>query len=65
MNIHRFEVQGEGTLLTQISKVEIGGIFKLMEGLVGKYTEKTFATHFPNLKQILEADQASSPKTPN
>jgi len=53
----KFEAQEECTLLTQISKVEMGGIFKVLEGLVGKYTERGFATHYPNLKQIMEADK--------
>ncbi|UCG24358.1 MAG: SRPBCC family protein [Chloroflexota bacterium] len=53
----KFEAQGEGTLLTQISEVEIGGILKVLEGVAGRYTKRLFASVYPNLKQIMEADQ--------
>jgi len=52
-----FETQGEGTLLTHIGQVELGGILKMAERFIGKYTEKVNKSSYPNLKRILEAGQ--------
>jgi len=51
----RFTAQGDGTLLTQTAQAEIGGFFKLAEGLVGKQLEKQFEANLAALKLLLEA----------
>ncbi len=51
----RFAAQGDGTLLTQNAQAEIGGFFKLAEGLVGKQLEKQFEANNAALKLLLEA----------
>jgi carbon monoxide dehydrogenase subunit G len=52
-----FEGQGNGTLVTQTSQVEIGGFFQLAEGLVGKQLEKVYETNNAALKLMLEAGE--------
>jgi carbon monoxide dehydrogenase subunit G len=54
-NTVRFAAQGDGTLLTFTSQAEIGGFFKLAEGLVGKQLEKQFEANNAALKLLLEA----------
>jgi len=51
----KFEAQGDGTLLTETGQAEIGGFFKLAEGLVGKQLEKQFEADNAALKLLLEA----------
>ena len=52
-----FESSGEwGTELTLDVEAEIGGFFKLAEGLVGKQLEKVLDTDFNALKLVLEAE---------
>jgi carbon monoxide dehydrogenase subunit G len=53
----RLEPQGEGTLLTDTIQAELGGFFKLAEGLVGKQLEKTVDADHSALKLLLEAGQ--------
>jgi carbon monoxide dehydrogenase subunit G len=53
----KFEAQGDGTLLTQTSQIEIGGYFQLAEGLVGKQLEKLYETNNAALKLMLEAGE--------
>ena len=50
----KFEAQGDGTLLTQTGQAEIGGFFKLAEGLVGKQIEKQGEADSAALKLLLE-----------
>jgi len=56
----RLEPQGEGTLVTDTIQAELGGFFKLAEGMVGKQLEKTVETDHSALKLILEAGQMES-----
>ena len=51
----RFAAQGDGTLLTETGQAEIGGFFKLAEGLVGKQLEKQGEAERAALKLLLEA----------
>ena len=51
----RFTAQGDGTLLTETGQAEIGGFFKLAEGLVGKQLEKQGEANRAALKLLLEA----------
>jgi carbon monoxide dehydrogenase subunit G len=44
-----------GTQLTIDAQAELGGFFKLAEGLVGKQAEKQMDTDFNALKLVLEA----------
>ena len=53
----KFEAQGDGTLLTETAQVELGGFFKLAEGLVGKQFEKQKESDSSALKLLLEAGQ--------
>jgi uncharacterized membrane protein len=52
---HKFEAQDGGTLVTLSAKAEVGGIFKMAEGLVAKQAEKQFETDWAVLKKLLEA----------
>ena len=56
-NTLRFAAQGDGTLLTQNAQAEIGGFFKLAEGLVGKQLEKQGESERSALKLLLESGQ--------
>jgi carbon monoxide dehydrogenase subunit G len=51
------EPQGEGTLLTAQSQGEMGGFFKIAEGLAVKQLEKQLAANFESLKLLLESGQ--------
>ena len=53
-NTTTFEPQGEGTLVTHTTQIEVGGFFKMAEGLVGKQLEKTYETNNAALKLLLE-----------
>jgi carbon monoxide dehydrogenase subunit G len=48
------EPDGSGTMLTMAGQAEVGGFFKLAEGLVGKQFEKQLDTDFKGLKRVLE-----------
>lgn len=52
----KFEAQDGGTLLTITGQGEIGGFFKMAEGLVMKQFEKQFESDLAALKKLLEAD---------
>jgi uncharacterized membrane protein len=54
-NTYTFESKDGGTLLTVTGKAEIGGFFKMAEGLVGKQVEKQIETDAATLKALLEA----------
>ena len=54
----KLESQENGTQVTETFQAEVGGFFKLAEGLVGKQMEKEFDTDFDALKLLLEAGQA-------
>ena len=49
-----FEPKGSSTQLTMEGKAEVGGFFKMAEGLVGKQLEKQIETDFNGLKRLLE-----------
>jgi uncharacterized membrane protein len=53
-NTHKFQNQDGGTLLTFIGQAEIGGFFKMAEGLVGKQLEKQMEADAAALKRLLE-----------
>jgi carbon monoxide dehydrogenase subunit G len=52
----KVEPQGEGTLLTQSGTAELGGVFKLAEGLVGKQLKKQMEADNQTLKDLLESN---------
>jgi len=54
-NTHTFQAQDGGTLLTFTGQAEIGGFFKMAEGLAGKQIEKQLETDAAELKKLLEA----------
>ena len=51
------EAQDGGTQLTSTGQADIGGFFKLAEGLVGKQIEKQIETDNYTLKLMMESDQ--------
>jgi carbon monoxide dehydrogenase subunit G len=53
-----FESMEGGTQLTFSGHAEIGGFFKLAEGLVGKQLEKQIDKDLNSLKQYMEGDEA-------
>jgi len=53
----KFEGQGDGTLVTETSQIEIGGFFNLAEGLVGKQFQKQLEAERAALKLLLESGQ--------
>ena len=56
--VFAFESTGEGgTELTVDFEGEIGGFFKMAEGLVGRQMEKQFDTDLNALKLLLEGEQ--------
>jgi hypothetical protein len=54
-NTYIFESKGNGTQMSLIGQAEIGGFFKLAEGLVGKQLEKQVEADSNALKVLLEA----------
>ena len=55
-NTHKFESQNGGTLLTLTGQAEIGGLFKMAEGLAGKQIEKQMEADAAALKKLLETE---------
>ena len=53
----KLEPKDNGTQFNQRGTAEIGGFFKIAEGLVAKQLEKQVAADFEALKQVLEAGQ--------
>jgi len=53
-NTHTFKEQNGGTLLTFTGQAEIGGFFKMAEGLAGKQLEKQIEADAAALKRLLE-----------
>jgi carbon monoxide dehydrogenase subunit G len=51
----RLEPEGNGTRINVEGQAEIGGLFKIAEGLAGKQLEKQLDTDFNGLKRVLEA----------
>lgn len=51
----KLEQEGSGTRLNVEGQAEIGGFFKIAEGLAGKQLEKQLDTDFNGLKRVLEA----------
>lgn len=54
-NTWKFEDKEGGTQVTMSGQAELGGFFKLAEGLVGKQMDKQMETDLANLKQLMEA----------
>ena len=54
---NKVESQGDGTLLTLMVQAEVGGFFKLAEGLAGKQIEKQVENDLNTLKLLLESNQ--------
>jgi carbon monoxide dehydrogenase subunit G len=54
----KLEPKENGTQLTVSAGAEVGGFFKMAEGLVVKQLVKMFDTNIEALKQLLEAGQA-------
>ena len=52
---NKFESRGDGTQLTTVVQMELTGFYKLIEGLLGKLSEKTIISSRGTLKQILES----------
>jgi uncharacterized protein YndB with AHSA1/START domain len=52
---NKFEPKDGGTLLVQSFQGEVGGFFKLAEGLAVKQAQKQFETDGQSLKKLLEA----------
>ncbi|HLC05321.1 MAG TPA: SRPBCC family protein [Anaerolineales bacterium] len=50
----RLQPEGSGTRLDVEGQAEIGGFFKMAEGLAGKQFEKQFDADFNGLKRVLE-----------
>ena len=55
--IQKFKSEEGGTQITFSGQAEIGGFFKLAEGLVGKQFEKQIDKDLNGLKQYLESGQ--------
>ena len=51
----KFTTEENGTKLSFSGQAELGGFFKLAEGLAGKQMEKQIDGDFNNLKDVLEA----------
>jgi carbon monoxide dehydrogenase subunit G len=56
--MYTLEARENGTQLSVHAQIEIGGFFKMAEGLVGKQAKKAADTEFDALKHLLEAGQA-------
>jgi len=54
---NKVEPQGDVTLLSVTGRLEVGGFFKLGEGLVGKQVEKQVDNDMHTLKLLLESNQ--------
>ena len=52
---NKFEAQMDGTLLTTLVQMELVGFYKMMEGMLGKFTEKSIASSRATLKRVLES----------
>jgi uncharacterized membrane protein len=52
---NKFEAQDGGTLVTTSIQAEIGGFFKIAEGLAGKQIEKQIEADRAALKKLLES----------
>ncbi len=51
----KFTPEGDGTQVNFSGQAELGGFFKLAEGLAGKQMEKQIEGDFNNLKKVLES----------
>jgi carbon monoxide dehydrogenase subunit G len=54
----KLEPKEDGTQITVHTGAEVGGFFKIAEGLAVKQLGKMVDTNFDNLKKLLEDDQA-------
>jgi ligand-binding SRPBCC domain-containing protein len=53
---NKFETQDGGTLITLSANAEVGGFFKMAEGLVSKQAQKQLESDWAALKKLLEAE---------
>jgi uncharacterized membrane protein len=53
----KFQLQGEGTFLSYKGQADIGGFFKLAEGLAGKQIIKQINANHETLKVLMESNQ--------
>lgn len=51
----KLKAEENGTQMSFSGQAELGGFFKLAEGLAGKQMEKQIDSDFQNLKKVLEA----------
>jgi carbon monoxide dehydrogenase subunit G len=52
--------EGNGTRIIMEGQAELGGFFKIAEGLAGKQMEKQMEADFKNLKKVMEGNSAST-----
>ncbi len=52
----RFKPEGNGTKVTMGGQLDVGGFFKLAEGLVKRQLESQFVTNLEALKLLMESD---------
>jgi uncharacterized membrane protein len=57
-NTVKLEDKEGGTQLILTGQAELGGFFKLAEGMVGKQLDKQMESDLANLKQMMEAGEA-------
>lgn len=55
VNTNKLDAKDGGTLLTQIYQGEVGGFFKMAEGLAVKQMQKQVELDCQTLKKLLEA----------
>jgi uncharacterized protein YndB with AHSA1/START domain len=58
-NVNTFEPDTGGTLVTLTDEIKLGGIFRLLEPLMGRVVRRGYEANLVRLKAILEAQPAS------
>lgn len=54
-NVYTFEPDADGTLVTLTDEIELGGILRLFEPLMGRMVRRQYTANLGRLKAILEA----------
>jgi hypothetical protein len=57
-NVYVFEPDADGTLVTLTDEIELGGIFRLLEPMMGRMVRRQYAANLGRLKAVLEAQPA-------
>lgn len=57
-NVYTFEPDGDGTLVTLSDEIELAGVLRLLEPLMGRMVRRQYAANLARLKAILEAQPA-------